>query len=836
MQSLGLKFFGFVLLLLLIFLTVGTLSFSTADPPDSLVYPQPETFQNLCGPIGAWTVSLLLNALGYAALFLFIPIVVESYRLFRGTPFDQPVLRTAGLCFVLLGLSMLCAFFAPRIACLPCPVIGPGGYLGTATFAVLNRFVAPVGCAIFSSSFVLGGLILMGDRTLLALFRGVGSFFRFAATPQSIAIEYIDRNDRDESDYEEYDEPEAETLSEAAVMPLYEQQPQAAGIMSWLRPRQEARPNRMERQATRIVQTAQENEDDRDYQLPSIELLTPPEPVNEEEYVEMIRLQAEVLETALADFGLKVQVVDIQTGPVVSMFELKLPKGQRLNKVTGLAKELSMVMKNSVRIVAPIPGKDTVGIEVPNEQRQTVRLRDVMEQLSGVESKMNIPIFLGKDVSGQPMALDLTKLPHLLIAGSTGTGKSVCLNSLIVSMLMTRTPEQVRMLMIDPKMVELSPYKTIPHLMHPVVTDMKKAEAILGWAVQKMEERYQLLAAAGVRQLSEFNKLSEDELRRRMNLKHCSEAEWEAIPKSMPYLVIIADEMADLMMTAAKEVETHIIRLAQKSRAVGIHLVLATQKPTVDVITGLIKSNLPARIAFRVASRSDSMVVLDQTGADQLLGNGDMLVLKPGTSLAARGQGTYLGDDEIESIIELIGTDEQDFVEELMAIDTDSMDEETATAAGSGSDEKDQRDELYNEAVEYIIQEGRGSLSLLQRRFSIGYGRAARLIDFMAEDGVVGAYNGSQAREVLMTLSDWRRRGGGGVSAARVSAPVRRDAPKPIPSKPAVLPRLIDTSNEPRQSRKYPEPQFADDYEDETEYYEEYAEYEEDYEEDYVSS
>ena len=338
-------------------------------------------------------------------------------------------------------------------------------------------------------------------------------------------------------------------------------------------------------------------------------------------------------------------MVEIQTGPVIAQFEVELEAGLRLSKITGLADDLAIALRvPSVRIVAPIPGKNTVGIEVPNTTQQIVRLREVIEEANGKAQKMRIPVFLGKDVSGNPMVVDLATLPHLLIAGRTGTGKSVCLNSIIASMIMTRRPDEVRMLMIDPKMVELSSYKSLPHLMHPVVTDMKKAEAILAWAVDKMEERYHLLARAGVRHLAGYNQLGEEELMERIRPENDDER--LQIPTHMPYIVIVADELADLMMTSAKEVETHIIRLAQKSRAVGIHLVLATQKPTVDVITGLIKSNLPARICFQVASRTDSRVVLDEMGADKLLGNGDMLFLWPGMSTLLRGQGTYLSDDE----------------------------------------------------------------------------------------------------------------------------------------------------------------------------------------------
>ncbi len=441
------------------------------------------------------------------------------------------------------------------------------------------------------------------------------------------------------------------------------------------------------------------------------------------------------------------KVVEIETGPVIAQYEVELEAGLRLAKISNLADDLAIALRvPSVRIVAPIPGKNTVGIEVPNNERQLVRLREVIEESAGKAKKMRIPIYLGKDVSGNPLIVDLTSLPHLLIAGRTGTGKSVCLNSIIVSMLMSRGPDDVRMLMIDPKMVELSPYKRLPHLMHPVVTDMRKAEAILAWSVEKMEERYALLARAGVRHISVYNQLGEEELMERLHPEN--DEQRAEIPLHLPYIVIVADEIADLMMTAGKEVEQHIIRLAQKSRAVGIHLVLATQKPTVDVITGLIKSNLPARIAFQVASRTDSRVVLDEMGADKLLGNGDMLFLWPGTSTLLRGQGTYLSDDEINKVVDFVGTTEQQFVKELVQLKTTDSTQNKAAQLRS-------RDELYEAAVDIVIREGRGSVSLLQRALGIGYGRAARLVDFMAEDGIVGEYQGSQAREVLITLEQW---------------------------------------------------------------------------------
>ncbi len=486
-----------------------------------------------------------------------------------------------------------------------------------------------------------------------------------------------------------------------------------------------------------------------EYVLPGLDLLTESDEVSYDEQTEEVKKKAKVLEQTFANFGFNIKVVEIETGPVIALYEIELDAGLRLSKIAGLADDLAIALRvPSVRIVAPIPGKNSVGIEVPNEKRQIVRMREVIEESGAQIRKQKIPLFLGKDVSGKALTVDLASLPHLLIAGRTGTGKSVCLNSIISSILMTRRPDEVRMLMIDPKMVELSCYARLPHLMHPVVIDMRKAEAILAWAVDKMEERYALLARAGVRHLTNYNQLGREELLERLKPENDEEA--DLIPDHLPFIVIVVDEMADLMMTSGKEVEAHIIRLAQKSRAVGIHLILATQKPTVDVITGLIKSNLPARISFQVASKTDSRVVLDAMGADKLLGNGDMLFLWPGTSALVRGQGTYLSDDEINSVVDHCSLGEQNFVQELVQLKVEKGEDE---AIKPGSFKK--RDDLYEAAVDIVVREGRGSCSLLQRALGIGYGRAARLIDFMSEDGIVGQYNGSQAREVAITLSQW---------------------------------------------------------------------------------
>jgi S-DNA-T family DNA segregation ATPase FtsK/SpoIIIE len=719
-----------------------------------------------------------------------------------------------------VGLTTLAALTAPNWT--PGPVTGAGGYVGAMGRAILETHFAHTGALIFALSVLMAGLLLSTDyfmfraaavttsvtgRTLMQ----VGHFGHASKSSKRSRVksdvedeELLEEDDDPEAAYDEEEEDEVDDAEyEDAEDELEEDDDEAddeitvrtPGAIESERAGRSAAPaasdapapaastgsrlaqglkaalgitNRRQQAPGQIPKLPPKTErqevieqldaadqkpldSDTQYELPPVDLLLPNDEVCYEEHEKEVRRKAKILEKTFKDFGFNVRVVEIETGPVIAQYEVELEAGLRLSKITGLADDLAIALRvPSVRIVAPIPGKNTVGIEVPNENRQLVRLREVIEETNGRAKRMKIPVYLGKDVAGNPMVVDLAALPHLLIAGRTGTGKSVCLNSIIVSMLMTRGPDEVRMLMIDPKMVELNGYRKLPHLMHPVVTDMRKAEAILAWAVDKMEERYQLLSRAGVRHVSVYNQLGEDELRDRIRPE--SDDEWRQIPRQLPFIVIVADEMADLMLTAGKDVEQHIIRLAQKSRAVGIHLILATQKPTVDVITGLIKSNLPARIAFQVASRTDSRVVLDEMGAEKLLGNGDMLFLLPGTSTMLRGQGTYLSDDEITRVVDFVGTDDPQFAGELLQLKT----KDELEAAGGGNFQS--RDELYETAVDIVVRERRGSVSLLQRALGIGYGRAARLIDFMAEDGVVGQYNGAQAREVLVSLEEWESR------------------------------------------------------------------------------
>jgi S-DNA-T family DNA segregation ATPase FtsK/SpoIIIE len=773
-RKLRLDLIALSLLVLAVFLTLAVVSYDPADPPSATVWPANPHIRNACGRIGALVAHVSMQGLGVGAYYAVISLAIAGVLLMRRQRVTEPILRALGWSLSLVGLVTLVAMLLPSAS--PGPVIGPGGYLGASMAGLLRAHFAGVGACLLATSLLVCGLLLCTDYVLLQFSswmvmtpaRGVGRGLARARDSYSRrtvgqAVRTDDEHDLEDSsvsikirgksiDVETTDEDEVDDTVEAEnpvvvvksdSVSAPEEKPDGLRIVN---PSQRKKPDRQELIA-QIEATTQQETVPQNYELPTTELLQESEPVSFDEHEKDVRRKAKILERTFSNFGYQVRVVEIETGPVIAQFEVELEAGLRLSKITSLADDLAIALRvPSVRIVAPIPGKNTVGIEVPNVERQIVRLREVMEETNGKAAKMQVPLFLGKDVAGKPMAVDLASLPHLLIAGRTGTGKSVCLNTIIMSILMTRRPDEVKMLLIDPKMVELTPYTKLPHLMHPVVTDMKKAEAILAWAVDKMEERYALLARAGVRHISVYNQLGRDELYAR--LQPGSDAEKAEIPTQLPYIVIVADEMADLMMTAAKEVEGHIIRLAQKSRAVGIHLVLATQKPTVDVITGLIKSNLPARISFQVASRTDSRVVLDEMGADKLLGNGDMLFLWPGTSTLLRGQGAYVSDEEINRVVGVVGTNEPQFAKELVHL--------PVATSGDAKAINRERDELYQQSVEIVIREGRGSVSLLQRALGIGYGRGARLIDYMAEDGIVGQYNGSQAREVLMTIEQWQ--------------------------------------------------------------------------------
>jgi len=746
------------LLALVVFVGLSFLSYDPADPPSTLVFPVRQAPTNICGEVGAAVAFYTRQWMGFGVWIVLATLISWDLKLFSREQARRTAPTLIGITLLVISSCALLHLFAPGIS--SGSTYGSGGQIGAWTGLILQKKFSAIGIMIFATSLVAAGILLTPLSDILQ------PALRFAALPASAirsAGVLFQRTPVKAKPAKESTKSSRATTEQPATIPF------AAGPASAdTEPAEvkDATPARTEGRSIRInppVPLSVHNPDGlavmerRGFSLPDITLLKESEEFPYELLAKKARVAATTLENAFAEFGLNVKVAEIDTGPVVTQFELELEKGLRLNKVTALEDDLAIALRvPSVRVVAPIPGKNTVGVEVPNDEQVMVRMRELLQVSRSTWDELRLPLFLGKDVSGRPLVVDMAKMPHLLIAGRTGTGKSVCLNTLIVSLLMTRTPDEVRMLMIDPKMVELSPYKKIPHLMHPVITDMKKAEAVLGWAVDKMEERYDLLARVGVRHLDSYNKMGRAEVLDRLGIGE-NDPEAASVPDRMPFIVIIADEMADLMMTSGKEVEAHIIRLAQKSRAVGIHLVLATQKPTVDVITGLIKSNLPARISFQVASKMDSRVVLDEGGAERLLGSGDMLYLAPSTSYLTRAQGTYISDEEINAVIDFFSDVEPEYSPELTKLTAAAS---AAASAGGASGEGGTRhhDDLYDQAVEVVIREGRGSVSLLQRALGIGYGRAARMIDYMAEDGVVGDYNGAQAREVICTQDDWESR------------------------------------------------------------------------------
>jgi len=477
--------------------------------------------------------------------------------------------------------------------------------------------------------------------------------------------------------------------------------------------------------------------------LPDVELLqagkTPAVAGQREE----INRLGDTLQGAFDAFGLDCKVIGAERGPTLTMFEVRLAPGVSVNKLKNMVADIGVALgTHSVRIVHPLPGRSTVGVEVPNLKRDSVFLRDVFEEADLSLDKNALPMVLGRDVFGKEAVEDLSKMPHMLIAGTTGSGKSVCINSILVTMLMTRTPDQVRMVMIDPKQVELQVFADIPHLLCPVVTDMKRAAFVLEWSLRQMETRLHAFKMAGVRNMADYNALGREGLQEKFG------EEWDAedYPESFPYIVVVIDELADLMMTARKEVEGAVARLAAKARAAGIHLIVATQRPSTDVVTGLIKANLPVRIAFRVLTSVDSRVILDEGGAEALLGNGDFLYRPPGSAMLTRGQGCFVSTAEVTAICDhLRAKGKPEFLEDLV---------QGGSATGGIGDVDD---DLWDDAVRYVLESGRGSASLLQRRFSIGYTRASRLIDIMSDQGLIGPHVGSKAREVLVTVEEWEQ-------------------------------------------------------------------------------
>ena len=477
------------------------------------------------------------------------------------------------------------------------------------------------------------------------------------------------------------------------------------------------------------------------YKLPSIDLLDAPKKNKKTSDHATIEKNIEILEKVLKDFSISGKVVEVNIGPAVTQYELELQSGTKVSKITGLNREIALALaKKDVRIQAPIPGKSTVGIEMPNDSAQMVSVRETIEGMSKGKSLLNVA--LGKDIMGKVKGCEIDKTPHLLVAGATGSGKSVCINCIIISILMNAKPDEVKLIMVDPKKVELGIYNGIPHLVTPVVTDPKKASLALKKAVSEMERRYDLFEETGTKNISGYNKIIEE--------KNKTLPDDEKMRK-MPYWVVIVDELADLMLVAGKEVEDSIMRITQMARAAGIHLIIATQRPSTDVITGLIKSNIPSRISFAVSSQIDSRTILDMAGAEKLLGKGDMLFLPMGDNVPTRIQGAYISEEEIKRVVDHTIKEQKASYDECFLMSEEDLDQEIKNNPVSNVKEE-YDDPLYDDIVTFVVTTRKASASLLQRKFKLGYNRAARIIDLLEERGIIGPQNGSKPREVLVKI------------------------------------------------------------------------------------
>jgi S-DNA-T family DNA segregation ATPase FtsK/SpoIIIE len=744
-QSLGLIF-----LLILIF---SCLSFNVGDWPSSYTSPNNNPPKNWCGSAGAFCAYYLLYFIGPGVFVLLLyGLWLLGFKI-AGKKISQPALRTTGA--ALLAIAISSTFFCLWPAKMFEFPIGSGGLVGVGAATFLRTHFASFGTfLLLLALWIVAGLLLADDLVVLTL-QYVGTGFVKGLSLIAPAWETAIEHSENVKDIWRRLSARQKNLTpqEQLLISLGRAKSAAGGaaVQSNIANIKEIKPDRQtaRSQSSQSLLRRTEHPDESDtpqafddYTLPPLELLSEPEYTFSELQGKVVKLKAAALEKLLSEFGIDARVVAADTGPVVTMFELELAPGIKVSQISSLSNDIARALSaGAVRVVAPMPGKHTIGIEVPNLEKERVRMKDIIRLAGKKSDDMQIPLFLGKDSAGEALVSDLTGMPHLLIAGTTGSGKSVCINSIITSVLLTKRPDEVKFILIDPKMVEMTAFNTIPHLMCPIVTETNRAVQILEWATVKMDERYALFAEARVKNIAEFNSLGPEEIIRRF--APTSPDEEAKIPKKIPYIVIVIDELADLMMTAPKEIEAYIVRLAQKSRAIGIHIVLATQRPQATVVTGLIKSNMPTRIGFRVAAKMDSRIILDQNGAEALLGQGDMLFLKPGTSDLIRAQGTFVDEQEVKKIARFLkDIAEPQFHPELTQLNrVDVADMET--------------DELFDEAIRIVLESERGSVSLLQRRLSVGYARASRMIEAMAAMGILGEYKGSQAREVLITTEDY---------------------------------------------------------------------------------
>lgn len=721
------------------FLLLALVSYHSNDPGWTHLV-NTDQVHNAAGRAGAWTADLLLHLWGYLAFLIPFLLIYQTWLWFdrsKGTKKENSPLniviismRWVGFILIIVAGSGLAGLHD-----------NAGGILGDLIFKGMIHIFNVAGAILILTALLLISLTLFTEISWIQGFEWLGAY--------GFKMGRLLLNKR-QAPLMEKIQPEIR----APIKPDLEKEPKIAPVKPKIKapvPETEEISKEM-RRAPRFSQSESNT-------LPDLSLLDSGDHkkrVQISEY-ELENLSRQ-LESHLSDFGVAVQVVGVQPGPVVTRFELQLAAGTKVSKISNLSKDLARSLSViSVRVVEVIPGKSVIGLELPNKDRESVYLQEVLASKAYANARSALTLALGKDIAGHPVVVDLAKMPHLLVAGTTGAGKSVSLNAMLLSLLYKATPKQLRMIMIDPKMLELSVYDGIPHLLTPVVTDMRDASSALRWCVMEMERRYRLMSALGVRNIAGYNAKVHEAAERGTPLldplPRADDEEQKAL-QELPQIVVLADEFADMMVVVGKKVETLIARLAQKARAAGVHLILATQRPSVDVITGLIKANIPTRIAFQVSSKIDSRTILDQQGAEQLLGNGDMLYLAPGTGVPVRVHGAYVSDDEVHRVVaDLKKKGKPDYVEDILN-DIGSFENGASEDAMGPVEGNAEQDSLYDEAVAMVAKSRKVSISSIQRRFKIGYNRAARIVEAMENAGVVSKMETHGAREVLVPATE----------------------------------------------------------------------------------
>lgn len=695
---------GIILIALGILLSFAIFSYHPEDPSFFTISDN-QTIKNLIGRIGSYTSDILFQLFGAGAYLIPIFIIIPGWRKVAKKENGLKLLFL-GETLLLFSVSSLAGLILEGLPTLYGDLIlegSEGGLIGSLMARLLVSNLAKIGASIILISSILLSIMLITASSLVSFLRRISNKIR--KTRKKAEVNSYEIEKKVETNTDQIDEPKI--------------------ILSHKRP---ATLSREERSGS--------HDRSGDYRLPPHSLLNEPAITDEKVSKEELLASSKMLEKRLLDYGVDGRVIQVHPGPVVTMYEFEPGPGVKVNRIVNLSDDLALAMRAmGVRIVTPLPGKSAVGIEIPNNTRKDVCLREIITSDQFTKAGLRIPLALGKDIFGTPLVADLSSMPHLLVAGATGSGKSVALNSMILSILFHASPDQAKMLMIDPKMLELSGYDGIPHLLSPVIVRPRDASRALQRCVTEMQRRYTLLTEAGVRSIEGYNS----------TIKPGDIQESDGSAKErLPYIVIIIDELADLMMVVSNEIEDSIARLAQMARAAGIHLILATQRPSVDVLTGIIKANFPARISFQVSSKIDSRTILDANGAEQLLGRGDMLFLLPGSGRITRIHGSYVAEEEIRRVVDFVkGERQPEYGDFLVPYETED------DGAGPPIDPDGARDQLYRKAVELVLSTGQASASLIQRRLRVGYPRAARMIEMMEEDGIVGPSIGGRPRAII---------------------------------------------------------------------------------------